>query len=67
MLVYDNWQVQGPNGIGDGAGKVVLEAMMSIIQQSSMEGYLIKCNCLLCSTHKPTLNSTDGSISWIAW
>jgi hypothetical protein len=27
MLVYDNWQVQMPNGIGDAAGKVVLEAV----------------------------------------
>ena len=27
MLVYDNWQVQTPNGIGDAAGKVVLEAL----------------------------------------
>ena len=59
MLVYDDWQVQGPNRIGDAAGKVVLEAIMSIIQQSSMEGYLIKCNCLLFSTHKLTMNSTD--------
>ena len=60
MLVYDNWQVQGPNGIGDAAGKVVLEAILSIIQQSSMEGYLIKCNCLLFSTRELTMNFTDG-------
>jgi hypothetical protein len=43
MLVYYNSQVQGP-GVGDAAGKAEeeLEAIMSLIQQSSMEGHLTK-------------------------
>ena len=61
MLVYYNSQVQGPDGIVDAAGEAEedLEAILPLIQQSSMEGYLIKCNCLLFSTPKLTMNSTD--------
>ncbi len=44
MLVYYNSQVQGPDGIVDAAGEAEeeLEAIMPLIQQSSMEGYLTK-------------------------
>ena len=48
MLVYENSQVQGPDGIGNAAGKAEeLEGIMSISQQSSTEGYLTKWGCSL--------------------
>ena len=42
MLVHENSQVQGPDGIGKAAREAEeLEGIMLISQQSSMEGYLI--------------------------